>query len=97
MFYHPDVGGDPVEVSLPGCEAPCPLDKWRRITGNLTLDMETWNKECHKDRELGQEARTKTQDVAVLILLIGILCLVFVIPVTLSASKCRRRRNYASI
>lgn len=98
MFYHPVVGGDPVEVSLPGCEAPCPLDKWARLTVNLTLDMETWSKECHEERDLGQEARTRTQDVVVLILLLCILCLVSVIiPVTLTASKCRRRRDYESI
>ena len=98
MFYHPEVGGDPVELSLPGCEAPCPLDKWARLTVNLTLDMETWTKECQEDTELGQEARTRTQDVAVLILLVGILCLVSVIvPITCTASKCRKHRDYASI
>ena len=100
MFYHPVVGGDPVEVSLHGCEASCPLDKWARLTVTLTLDMETWSKECKEDRGLGQEqeARTRTQDVTVLILLVGVLCLVSVIvPVTFSASRCRRRRDYASI
>ena len=98
IFYHPEVGGDPVELSLPGCEAPCPLDKWARLTVNLTLDMETWTKECKEDRELGQEDRTRTQDVAVLILLVGILCLVSVIvPITCTASKFRKHRDYASI
>ena len=95
MFYHPEVTGDPVEMTLPGCEAPCPLEQWARLTKNLTLDTETWTRECRLDKS---DSRTETQDFVVLILLVAIICLVFVIiPVTFTASRCQRHRDYSSI
>ena len=99
MFYHPDVGGDPVELTLPGCEAPCPMDQWARLTESLTLDMETWTRECQEGQGLGQsEPRTGQSDAAFLILLVGLLCLVLVIlPVTFTVSRCRRHRDYSTI
>ena len=102
MFYHPDVGGDPVELTLPGCEAPCPMDQWARLTERLTLDMETWTRECQEGQGLGQsEPRTVSagqSDAAILILLVGLLCLVLVIlPVTFTVSRCRRHRDYSTI
>ena len=101
MFYHPEVTGDPVEMTLPGCEAPCPLEQWARLTKNLTLDMETWTRECqdqNKNWLVQSKSWTQTQDITVLILLVAIICLVFVIfPVNINASRCRRNRDYSSI
>ena len=99
MFYHPEVNGDPVEMTLPGCEAPCSLEQWARLTKNLTLDMETWTSECRDQNDnLLVQSETRTQDVTVLILLVALMCLVFVIiPVTITASRCRRNRDDSSI
>ena len=101
MFYHPEVSGDPVEMTLPGCEAPYPLDQWERLTKNLTLDTETWTRECQDQNDnwlVQSESRTQTQDVAVLILLVLIICLVFVIiPATFTASSCQRHKDYSTI
>ena len=102
MFYHPDVGGDPVELTLPGCEAPCPMDHWATLTKSLTLDMETWTRECQEGQRLIQSVARivsySQSDAAFIILLVGLLCLVLIIlPVTFTASRCRRNRDYSSI
>ena len=99
MFYHPEVNGDPVEMTLPGCEAPCSLEQWARLTKNLTLDMETWTRECREQNDNWLvQSETRTQDVTVLILLVALICLVFVIIlVTFTASRCRRNRDDSSI
>ena len=99
MFYHPEVNGDPVEMTLPGCEAPCSLEQWARLTKNLTLDMETWTRECREQNDNWLvQSETRTQDVTVLILLVALICLVFVIIlVTFTASRCRGHRDYSSI
>ena len=95
MFYHPEVNGDPVEMTLPGCEAPCSLEQWARLTKNLTLDMETWTRECREQNDNWLvQSETRTQDVTVLILLVALICLVFVI---ITASRCRRNRDDSSI
>ena len=100
MFYHPDVGGDPLEVSLPGCEASCPLERWARLTESVTPDMETWRRECQEGQRLDQsEARTVSTDQSdVMFLLVGLLCLaLLIIPVTFTALRCRSHRDYSSI
>merc|ERR1712110_363563 len=60
MFYHPDVSGDPVEMTLPGCEAPCPLEQWANLTKNLTPDMEREAADT-KERHDGAVKRLENQ------------------------------------